>query len=322
MKIIDDIWNQIESFANYAFSKGHSASYAVESYQALYLKAHYPLEYMTATVNNGGGFYRTEIYLHEARMHGAIIEAPCINTSEELAVLRGNQIYLSLSMIAELETHTVSAILNERRRYGPFKSLQDFMQRVFISVEQMRLLIRVGAFRFTKRKKKELLWDVMMLGSSASTNHPSNELFEIQRSEFSLPNLTYYAKDDAFDEIELLGFALCSPFELVKEKVVFNRFLAKNFKEHVGKTIEIYGYLVTNKRTATSKGERMSFGTFLDYEGNWIDTVHFPPSLKSHPFTGIGVYWIKGKVVDEFDFIYIEVSAMNRLGIVNREDDI
>jgi len=56
-KTIQDIWQQIESFASYAFAKGHSASYAVESYQALFLKAYWPIEYMAATVNNGGGFY-------------------------------------------------------------------------------------------------------------------------------------------------------------------------------------------------------------------------------------------------------------------------
>lgn len=78
---INNIWNQIESFANFAFSKGHSASYAVESYQALFLKAYYPLEYMVATLNNGGGFYRTELYIHEARMHGAEIVAPASITA-------------------------------------------------------------------------------------------------------------------------------------------------------------------------------------------------------------------------------------------------
>ena len=56
-----EIWRQIESFAGYAFAKGHSASYAVESYQSLFLKAYYPLEYMVASVNNFGGFYRTPI---------------------------------------------------------------------------------------------------------------------------------------------------------------------------------------------------------------------------------------------------------------------
>jgi DNA polymerase III alpha subunit len=63
----EEVWRQIESFASFSFAKGHSASYAVESYQSLYLKAHYPLEFMVAVANNFGGFYRTEFYLHEAK---------------------------------------------------------------------------------------------------------------------------------------------------------------------------------------------------------------------------------------------------------------
>src|SRR5690554_4724402 len=76
-----EVWRQIESFAGYAFAKGHSASYAVESYQSLFLKAYFPLEYMVATLNNGGGFYSTEFYVHEARMKGGNILPPCINRS-------------------------------------------------------------------------------------------------------------------------------------------------------------------------------------------------------------------------------------------------
>ncbi len=74
--VVQDIWRQIESFANYAFAKGHSASYAVESFQSLYLKAYYPLEYMVATLNNGGGFYSPQLYLHDAVMQGAKVEVP------------------------------------------------------------------------------------------------------------------------------------------------------------------------------------------------------------------------------------------------------
>jgi DNA polymerase III alpha subunit len=59
----------------------------VESYQSLYLKAHHPLEFLVGVANNFGGFYHTEFYLHEAKRAGATIEAPCINTSEELCSL-------------------------------------------------------------------------------------------------------------------------------------------------------------------------------------------------------------------------------------------
>ena len=81
MELTSEIWRQIESFAGYAFAKGHSASYAVESYQSLFLKAYYPLEYMVATLNNFGGFYRPEYYVHEARMYGATIHPPSVNQS-------------------------------------------------------------------------------------------------------------------------------------------------------------------------------------------------------------------------------------------------
>lgn len=86
-----EVWRQIESFAGYAFAKGHSASYAVESYQSLFLKAHYPIEYMVATINNGGGFYRAELYVHEARMCGAEIMPPCINRSQHGCTISGKK---------------------------------------------------------------------------------------------------------------------------------------------------------------------------------------------------------------------------------------
>ncbi|MFI5141548.1 MAG: DNA polymerase III subunit alpha, partial [Bacteroidia bacterium] len=140
-KTIIDIWNQIESFANFAFSKGHSASYAVESYQALYLKAYFPLEYMVATLNNGGGFYRTELYVHEARMHGAKIVPPCVNNSAALCDIDCDTIYLGLGMINELELGIVTQIINERERNGLFENLYDFVKRVPIAIEQIRLLV-------------------------------------------------------------------------------------------------------------------------------------------------------------------------------------
>ena len=57
----------------------------------------------------------------------------------------------------------------------------------------------------------------------------------------------------------------------------------------------------------------MHFGTFLDQEGQWLDTVHFPPIAKKYPFRGKGIYRIVGKVVEEFDFLSIEVLRQERL---------
>ena len=76
-----EVWRQIASFAGYSFSKAHSASYAVESYQCLYLKSHFPLEFMVSAINNGGGFYPAWLYFHEAVRCGALLRLPCINRS-------------------------------------------------------------------------------------------------------------------------------------------------------------------------------------------------------------------------------------------------
>src|SRR5690606_37796427 len=121
-ELIFEVWNQIKSFAGYAFAKGHSASYAVESYQSLYLKCYYPLEFMTAVLNNGGGFYSVEHYLHEAKKQGATICAPCINTSEHPNRLIGTSIYLGFGYLKNLESFTVQRLLNERQWHGEFRS--------------------------------------------------------------------------------------------------------------------------------------------------------------------------------------------------------
>ncbi|MFN8350415.1 MAG: DNA polymerase III subunit alpha [Flavobacteriales bacterium] len=234
----EEVWRQIQSFASFSFAKGHSASYAVESYQSLYLKAHHPLEFLVGVANNFGGFYRTEFYLHEAKRAGAVIEAPCVNTSEELCCLvraasqqaaSGNsasplansslaaRIFLGLSNIKGLEGETVQLILQERRRNGPYADLQDLLARVPLGLEQARILIRVGALRFTGKSKPELLWDATLLHRPAAVS-TDGDLFITRVEEPRLPDLQHYPLADAYDELELLGFPLCDPFTLVEEQ--------------------------------------------------------------------------------------------------------
>jgi len=315
--IVMKIWEQIESFGNYAFAKGHSASYAVESYQALYLKAHYPLEYMVATVNNGGGFFRTEVYFHEARMNGATIEVPCINNSEGLTNIYRKSIFIGLRFMNGLELDSINRILLDRHQNGVFLDLRDFVNRVPFSLDQLRLLIRVGAFRFTKKSKKELLWDAHFLLANNKKLIPSKTLFDIEIKNFEMPQLWSHHLEDVFDEIEIIGFAVSrSPFSLLKE-MPKNHLTTSNLKLHINKTIEIVGYLIHVKGTKTHKGERMNFGTWFDKNGHWFDTVHFPQIAKAFSFRGPGCYLIKGKVIDEFGFISIDVKSTQRLATQN-----
>ena len=313
--MVADIWRQIESFAGYAFAKGHSASYAVESYQSLFLKAYFPLEYMTATINNFGGFYSTELYVHEAKMHDGIIQSPCINTSFTQAIIKGKHIYLGFMFLQSFESKLMKKIVSERTISGLYESLEDFIDRVPISVEQISILIKINAFRFTGINKRELLWEAHLKISKTVVQDHIMTLFKTEKINYKTPKLSSTDLENAFDEMELLGFPLCNPFDLL-ETQFSSGMRAKDFLSFQNITVTIVGYLVTIKNTRTSNGKVMQFGTFLDYDGDFIDTVHFPPVAAQYPFRGKGIYTITGKINIEFDCVTIEVSKMERNAII------
>lgn len=318
-ELVQDVWRQIESFAGYAFAKGHSASYAVESYQCLYLKAYYPIEYMVATINNGGGFYSTELYLHEAKQNGATPMLPCINNSRREFIIQDKKVYIGLARIQSLESDFIQHLLEIRDQDGPFDSLRNFIKRTACTLIQVTLLIRVGAFNFFSTDKKALLWDAHLLLSKTPKKIPQAELFKAPQKSYKLPELWKHRLENAYDEIELLGFPVSiSPFDIQKDPLK-NKVCIKHLPHFLNQEIEIIGYLVHVKRTQTKNGDRMFFGSFIDQEGEWIDTVHFPIIAQQFPFRGVGCYLIKGKVIEEFDFYTIEVSSMRKLEVENME---
>jgi len=115
--------------------------------------------------------------------------------------------------------------------------------------------------------------------------------------------------------LQYFGFTLESPFKLLTTHLKQQLF-ANDLINYIGKKVTVYGYYVTAKRTITSKGEMMYFGTFIDTQGNHIDTVHFPPSVKKYPLKGRGVYRLTGKVMEEFDCVNIEIEQLEKLAIV------
>jgi len=322
-KVTNRVWEEIESFAGYSFAKGHSASYAVESYQSLFLKAHYPLEFMVGVINNFGGFYRTEFYFHEARMNGAQIESPCVNKSEYLTTIYENDIYIGFIHLKSLETKIGQHIAFERERNGHYKSLNNFLRRIpDIGLEQIRILIRMGAFRFTEKSKQQLLWESMLFLSNAKTKPTTTvDLFDTEPKEYPLPELKRNRMEDAFDEIELLGFPLCNPFDLLASPDHGDA-LALELSEKNGKPVRIVGYLITTKDAYTMKTkEHMCFGTFYDVKGEVFDTVHFPDSARKFPFRGRGFYEIRGKVIEDFGVYTIDTHSMEKLPMVNKRMD-
>ena len=315
-----EVWRQIESFAGYSFCKAHSASYAVESLQSLYLKAYFPLEFMVAVINNFGGFYRTEYYFHEARMAGATLHAPCVNNSHYLTSLRNKDLYVGFIHLNGLERQTAARIVHQRSVGGPFRSLADFVSRVDIGASQLELLIRIGAFRFTGLSKGALLWEKSAILNPREKREATGMLFADPGGGYELPPLEEAPYEQAFDEIELLGFPLCAPFELLAEPVwAAEGITAAQMPRCVGRHVSMVGYYVCRKDVRTVKKQLMHFGTWLDRDGHFFDTVHFPSFVKSSPFRGRGVYRIEGRIAEEFGFCSLEVLKMEKLPL--RKDE-
>lgn len=312
-KDIREIWRQIESFAGYAFSKGHSASYAVESYQCLYLKAYYPLEYMVATINNFGGFYRTEVYVLEAKKLGGIVEAPCINTSRCETIIRGKVIFLGFQHIAGIEVKHLQRLVEERDKGGVFNGFTDLLQRVALPLEQLLLLIRVGALRTFGIPKKELMWNAHLNFHKVPLKSATQpQLFLQERREFVFPELSETDFEEVFEHLELLDFPLCNPFDLLEKKPV-NHVLARELKSRVNQFVVVYGYFIALKCIRSSRDQVVHFGTLFDMEGEQLDTVQFQEAALKYPLRGKGIYVIYGKVAEEFGHVTIEVAKLEKV---------
>ncbi|KAF0203581.1 MAG: DNA-directed DNA polymerase III [Bacteroidetes bacterium] len=314
--ITNEVWRQIESFAGYSFSKAHSASFAVESYQSLYLKSYFPVEFMVAVINNFGGFYQSWVYFNEAKRCGAIIELPCINRSHYLNTLTGITISMGFVHISGLENNLTNQLIAEREQNGDFTSLQDFIERVHPAMEQLILLIRTGALRCTGMTKQQLLWESHMLSAKKPVTTDA-ALFKLPVRQFNLPALVHDPLEDAYDEIELIDFPLTmSYFDMLKTNFRGD-IQAHQLSESMGLNVKLVGVLVTIKYVRTIKHEIMYFGTFLDNKGEFFDTVHFPDVARAFPFRGRGVYLLLGKVVEEFGFPSIEIMKMAKLPLMS-----
>lgn len=314
-QLSQEVYRQIESFAGYSFCKAHSASYAVESYQSLYLKVYYPVEFMVSAINNGGGFYRTEVYVHEAKMSGAHIHNPCVNRSEFHTTLYGNDVYLGLIHLEKLEASVKEFIPQERKNNGDYTSLEDFVKRIPIGIETLQTLIFIGAFRYTGKQKHELLIEARFLFSKNQYKTKALTLFQEPQKDYELPLIQRNPYEDAFDEIEILGFTVsCSIFDLLQTKYRGHVLVKDLFKYHK-KTVKMLAYLISRKHVPIENGS-MYFGTWIDAEGQYFDTAHFPDSLLRFPFKEGGIYLLLGTVEIDYHFPTITISKMAKMPLI------
>lgn len=146
----EKLWQLIEPFAAYGFNKAHAASYAVVAYQTAYMKAHFPAEFMTSVLTAESGDNEKVAEIIEAcRRMGIEVLPPNVNESlMNFTYINDKQIRFGLLAIKNLGQDIIEEIIAERKRNGPYKSIEDFLQRIKhknLNKKTLESLIKSGA---------------------------------------------------------------------------------------------------------------------------------------------------------------------------------
>ncbi|MEX1023683.1 MAG: DNA polymerase III subunit alpha [Planctomycetota bacterium] len=164
---IQRVWENIARFASFGFCKAHAVTYGRIAYRAVYLKTHWPAEYLVSFLNSQTGYYDTRAYVEEARRSGLAILPPDVNKSDvefELEEFDGRTgLRVGLDRVRGLSHATLERLLDERRRNGAFLSLPSFLARSSAAIDEVSNLIQSGAFDAFDRTRPEMLWRLHLL---------------------------------------------------------------------------------------------------------------------------------------------------------------
>ncbi len=316
-----ELWRQIESFGGYSFCKAHSASYALVSFQAAYLRAHYPAELMAAVLSNYGGFYTTFAYISEAVRMGLELRGPDINESripytgytypaaveatealtlgeialEELDLPGGRRGWLrvGLCQVRGLTEEGRQALVADREKGGAFTGFDDLARRVQLQPGEIEALIRCGALdSLGEGSRPELMWRALARCSAASGGGGGRSL----ELPLDLPLAEGPPQAPQYDEPTILAFEAetldflvsTHPLALYREAIAQAAQAkgpplveARDLARHVGGRVRLVGWRVTAKPIRTVHNEVMEFISFEDTTALYEVTV-FPRQYRRY----------------------------------------
>ena len=311
-----EVWDMVLSFGGYSFCKPHSASYALVSFKSAFLKVHYPAEFMAAVISNGGGYYHTRAYISEARRMGLEVAGPDINESEWAYIGKDKKIRVGLMQLKGIRQESIENVLGERKRSGPFRSLEDFLGRVRIPPADGSVLVRSGCLDSIAGgiNRAGLLWSVeaRLLGKQPVMG--SRRLLEGRSSNKSpaLPNLP--VRRIWAQEAETLGFLLSvHPLQLfdVPSKGTVS---ASELEFHIGRRVSVAGWPITRKEVLTKGGDAMEFVSFEDERG-LFEAVFFPGAYRKFcmELRMDRAHLISGRVEEDFGVAGLNVQKVAAL---------
>lgn len=296
------VWEWYEPFARYGFNKSHSVAYAIIAYQTAWLKANYPLEYLTALlIHEGQELERAKELIEEGRRLGFRILPPDINESQSNFSIVGDQtIRFGLGAIKHVGQKLVELLEAERVSRGPFLTISDFLRRVGsrdFNKKSFESLIKAGVFD-SLAPREQLLHNLDLLLDFSQRQRHGNGLGKSLFGD-SLPELKLKPAPPISDleklkwEKELLGIYLTNhPFRLIAPKLDSQVMAIREIKKHREMMkVKVGGIVNSIKRVMTKKNEPMLYLQIEDLT-NSLEVVVFPSIYQRQAFV-----WQEGKVV-------------------------
>ena len=302
-QVANKIYDEMLDFANYAFNKSHAAAYAVVAYQTAWLKYYYPVEYMaalmTSVIDNPS---KVAEYIYASRQMGIQILPPDINNGEaDFSVDEGNIRY-GLTAIKSVGRPVVRAMLEERRTFGPYKNLEDFITRVSskegLNKRTIENLIKAGALDTLGGTRKQFMSIYIQIMDHVNQEKKYSmsgqmSLFDLvgeeEKADFQIrmPDVGEYSKENklAFEK-EVLGVYISGhPLEEHEERwrrmisattadFQFDEELNRT-KVHDGEKSVVGGMIVDKTVKYTKTNQVMAFLTLEDLLGT-VEVVIFP----------------------------------------------
>ena len=306
--VATEIFDDMMSFAQYAFNKSHAAAYAVVAYQTAYLKHFYPTEFLaailTSVLGDAGKVYR---YINECHRLGIKVLPPDVNQSEHSFTVEEGKIRFGLCAIKNVGVGFAKSVAKERRGNGPFTSFRNFAKRMAekdLNRRAVECMIKAGAFEFTGGTRNELLlyFDrcIDEVQNDLKTNVKGQlSFFEMAGEapegdrfpqaaplahrtllEMEKEAMGFYFSGHPLDEYreDLARSATAFVRDVVGEDPKDEEEISGADNEWDGKTVTLAGLISHRKDKATKSGALMSFVTLEDLTGA-IEVLVFPKTL-------------------------------------------
>lgn len=298
--VAGDIFDLIEKFASYGFNKSHSVAYSIIAYQTAYLKAHYPAEFMAATLSSEiGSTDRIVKLIHDSRKMGLRVLPPDVNESEKDFVVVDGAIRFGLCAIKNVGEGAIETVSNARQESGRFENLFDFCRRVdlrLVNKKCVESLVQAGAFDSMDGHRAQFMENIERAAAFGQAfqeqrqNGQSN-LFEVAGSSavqsVAYPVLTGVAPwaehEKLMREKNVLGFYV-SGHPLLRFEHEVNEFANLHFGDiegfKNGSTARACGIVTSVRKKIDKRNNTMAFVGLEDFSGKAECIVFADPFAK------------------------------------------